>query len=115
MPRSPEDMAAAMVANMKEKTGKTLPQWTKIAKGAKVEKHGQLVKWLKEEHGLTHGYANLIAHKTLKSDAGSQEGDLVSAHESGDQRSVDGGGRPLVFTAGPAEAERSRLSRHPRL
>ena len=29
------------------------------------------MKFLKEDHGFTHGFANLVAHKTLKSDAGS--------------------------------------------
>ena len=52
MPKSPEEMAAAMVANMKEKTGKTLPQWLKLAKASGQEKHGQIVKHLKSEHGL---------------------------------------------------------------
>ncbi len=32
MAKSPEDMAATMIANMKEKTGKTLTQWIAIAK-----------------------------------------------------------------------------------
>ena len=36
MAKSPEEMEAAMVANMKTKTGKTLPQWLKIAKSAKL-------------------------------------------------------------------------------
>ena len=34
MPKSPEEMEAKMIANLKEKTGKTLPQWQKIARGA---------------------------------------------------------------------------------
>ena len=63
-------MAAAMVANLKEKTGKSLDQWLKIAKASKQTKHGGLVALLKSEHGLTHGYANLVAHRTLKSAAG---------------------------------------------
>lgn len=84
MPKSPEEMAAAMIANMKEKTGKTLPQWLQIAKLAKLEKHGQIVKFLKTEHGMTHGFANMVAHKTLESDAGSSGGDdLVAAQYSG--------------------------------
>ena len=74
MAKSPEDMANAMIANMKEKTGKTLAQWVAIAKKSGEEKHGQVVKHLKTEHGLTHGFANLVAHKFLKSDAGSAEG-----------------------------------------
>jgi len=74
MAKSPDDMAATMITNMKEKTGKTLPQWTAIAKKSGEEKHGAMVKFLKTEHGMTHGFANLVAHKTLKSDAGSADG-----------------------------------------
>ncbi len=85
MPKSPDEMAAAMIANMKEKTGNTLPQWIKIAKAAKLEKHGQILKLLKSDHGMTHGFANLVAHKTLASDAGSAGSSdaLIEAQYSG--------------------------------
>lgn len=86
MAKNPEDMAASMIANMKEKTGKTLPQWLKITKATKLAKHGEIVKLLKSEHDVTHGFANLIAHKTLESDAGSAAGggdDLVAQQYSG--------------------------------
>ena len=66
---SPEEMAAKMKANLKEKTGKTLAQWLKITKAAKLEKHGQIVKMLKADHGVTHGFASLIAHETLSAGA----------------------------------------------
>lgn len=85
MPKSPEEMANAMIANMKEKTGKTLEQWIAIASRSGRAKHGELVKMLKSDHGMTHGFANLVAHKTLKSDAGSvaDSSDLVAAQYSG--------------------------------
>jgi len=83
MPKSPEEMAQAMIANMKDKTGKTLEQWIKIAKKSGAAKHGEIVKFLKTEHGMTHGFASLVAHKTLKSDAGSTNTDLVAAQYSG--------------------------------
>jgi len=85
MPKTPDEIAAAVIANMKEKTGKTLPQWLKIAKAAKLQKHGEIVKHLKTEHGMTHGFANLVAHKTLASDAGSAANatDLVDAQYAG--------------------------------
>lgn len=67
MAKSPEEMAAAMIANLKEKTGKTLPQWLKVVKQSKLEKHGQIVKLLKSEHEVTHGFANMIAHQYLDS------------------------------------------------
>ncbi len=86
MAKSPDDMANTMIANMKEKTGKTLEQWLAIAKKSGEEKHGGVVKFLKSEHGLTHGFANLVAHKHLKSDAGSAAGGdeaLVAAQYAG--------------------------------
>lgn len=61
------DMDAAtanMIANLKQKTGKSLEQWVAVAKRTGHSKHGEIVKALKAE-GLTHGYANLVAHETL--------------------------------------------------
>jgi len=83
--QSPEEMAAAMIANMKEKTGKTLEQWIAIAKKSGEEKHGAITKYLKADHAMTHGFASLVAHKTLKSDAASAGGDdnLIAAQYSG--------------------------------
>ncbi|MEM8773130.1 MAG: DUF4287 domain-containing protein [Pseudomonadota bacterium] len=86
MAKSPEEMAASMIANMKEKTGKTLEQWLTVAKSSDEKKHGGLVKYLKTDHGMSHGFANLVAHKFLKSDAGSQADDgtdLVAAQYVG--------------------------------
>ena len=83
MAKSPEAMAEAMIANMKEKTGKTLPQWLTVVKRSKLDKHGLIVKHLKTDHGMTHGFASLVAHKALKSDAGSADVDLVAAQYSG--------------------------------
>ena len=86
MAKSPEEQAASMIANMKANTGKTLEQWIAIAKKSGEEKHGAVVNHLKTEHGLTHGFANLVAHKYLKSDAGSAEGGddaLIAAQYAG--------------------------------
>lgn len=86
MAKSPEEQAAAMIANLEANTGKTLGQWLAVAKKSGADKHGGVVKHLKDEHGLTHGYANLVAHKFLASDAGSAEGGgdaLVEAQYAG--------------------------------
>lgn len=81
---SPEEMAASMVANLKANTGKTLAQWLKIAKAAGLEKHGQIVKHLKTDHGLTHGYASMVAHEFLQStSAHADEVDLIAAQYAG--------------------------------
>ncbi len=96
MAKSPEEMAAAMVANMKEKTGKTIEQWVKIAKGSKLAKHGEIVKYLKSEHGMTHGFANMVAYIFLQEAQGhAPEGDdLVIAQYSGKKEGL----RPVYET-----------------
>lgn len=86
MAKSPEEMLATMVANLKEKTGKSLEQWVAIARKQELAKHGEIVKFLKTEHGLGHGYANLVAQKTLEAEGGGgpAEGeDLVAAQYAG--------------------------------
>src|SRR3954465_6119151 len=85
MGKSPEEMLESMVQNLKKTTGKSLDEWIKITKPAKLAKHGEIVTMLKIKHGIGHGYANLIAHKTLGSDAGSAEStdDLVQAQYAG--------------------------------
>ena len=84
MGNSPEAAEATMVSNLQDKTGKSLDAWVKIAKASKQTKHGKLVALLKSEHGLTHGYANLVAHRTLKSAASdSAPDDLVASQYSG--------------------------------
>ena len=85
---SPEEMAASMVANLPEKTGKTLEQWLEIVAASDYEKHGAIVKFLKQEHGVTHGYANLISAKARES---GEEVDLVAAQYAGPKASL----RPL--------------------
>lgn len=90
MANSPQDAEAAMIANLKEKTGKTLEQWVKIVAESKLAKHGEIVAMLKGDHGMGHGYANLVAHKHLKSDAGSaaDSGDLISAQYAGEKSAL---------------------------
>lgn len=66
MAKSPQEMAQSMVNNLKEKTGKTLDQWLKIVAKESFEKHGEIVKFLKSEHEMTHGFANLVSQVALK-------------------------------------------------
>lgn len=59
--------------NLKKNTGKTLEQWIDIVKNESLGKHGQIISFLKKEHEFTHGFANLVALKTLATDAGSYD------------------------------------------
>jgi len=91
MAQSPEEQTAKMVEALPSTTGKSIEQWLALTKASGKAKHGELVSWLKSEHGITHGYANLIAHSTLKSDAGSiiaDGGDLVAEMFAGDKAAM---------------------------
>jgi hypothetical protein len=74
-----------MIENLYKNTGKTLEQWTEIVNSQIIEKHGEIVKFLIEIHGLTYGFANLIAHKAKGSDAGSADNqdDLITKQYQG--------------------------------
>ncbi len=77
---SPEEQLATMLANIPEKTGKPLEAWLQILSDAKLSKHGEMVKLLKTEHGVTHGFANLIVSKARET---AEEVDLVAAQYAG--------------------------------
>ncbi len=62
-----------MIVNLHKQTGKSLDQWINIVKNENFTKHSEIINFLKENHGLTYGFANLIAHKSKGSDAGSAE------------------------------------------
>jgi hypothetical protein len=47
--------------NIGTRTGRAFEAWVAIARASGIEKHGALLAWLKAEHGLGHGDANLIA------------------------------------------------------
>lgn len=81
-------MADTMLANMKEKTGKTLEQWLKLLSKESFDKHMQMVKYLKSEHGVTHGFANMIAHHALKPVEDNGDVDLVDNQFSGTKESL---------------------------
>lgn len=84
---------ATMIKNLEEKTGKSLDQWVKIARSFGELKHAQIVKELKEQHGLGHGYANLVAH-TASGAAGSNApagDDLIASQYAGEKTAL----RPL--------------------
>jgi predicted transport protein len=50
-----------MISNMPEKTGDSLEGWFKRLKENKISAHQEIMSFLKEEHGMTHGYANTIS------------------------------------------------------
>lgn len=85
MGSTPEDQLATMMANIPEKTGKPLPEWIEIIEESGHEKHGAILKFLKAEHGISHGFANLIASRARET---GEEVDLVAVQYSGAKESL---------------------------
>ena len=60
-----------MEKGLQEKTGKPLEHWIEVVRQSGIEKHKAIMDFLKKEHGFTHGFANFVALKARKADAGS--------------------------------------------
>ena len=80
MATDPQAQLRAMIANFPEKTGKSLEAWLEVVRASGLAKHGQIVTHLKKDHGMTHGYANLVSQMALKP---APDTDLVSAQYAG--------------------------------
>jgi predicted transport protein len=81
--QTPDAAKATMIANLPERTGKSLPEWLALLGDTSLEKHGEILKLLKNEHGVTHGFANLIAHEFRNRSTGDEPPDLVGAQYEG--------------------------------
>jgi predicted transport protein len=63
------------IANIEKSTGKKLEDWIAIVNKSGFTKHGELVNFLKDKHGFTHGNANTVVHFAKQSHAGAAEND----------------------------------------
>ncbi len=50
--------------------GRSMSSWIETAKSPSRVSRGEIVAYLEEEHGLTHGYANLVADAAREQVAG---------------------------------------------
>ncbi len=61
---------ASYFPSIEQKYGQPIEHWVELIRGCELEKHMEIVGWLKTEHGLGHGHANALVAHTLKGDAG---------------------------------------------
>lgn len=94
MSKNPEQMRASMIENLPENTGRTLPEWLDLVGKQGLSRHGEIVQWLKEEHGLSHGYANLITHESRNEGGGDTPEHLVENQYAGPKHAL----RPIYDT-----------------
>ena len=79
-PKSPQEMFQVMRANIMEKTGKPFDTWVELARISGIEKFKALTDYMKGEHGVTHGYAQMIAWGVIdpaRLEAGNQDEGMV--------------------------------------
>jgi hypothetical protein len=54
---------ASYFPSIEKKYGRPVGEWLDLVRSSPLEKHMDVVNWLKTEHGLGHGHANaLVAH-----------------------------------------------------
>lgn len=67
---------ATFEANIERQTGRSVAQWVELLRRQGLARHGAMVGWLKETHGLSHSHANHIAKSALKIEPAA-DGDTV--------------------------------------
>jgi hypothetical protein len=75
---SVESAIATFERNIAEQTGRPVGEWAAMALAQDLAKHGQIVAWLKAEHGLSHSHANHVAKAALKAPDPGPEGDAAA-------------------------------------
>ena len=76
---------ATQLRNIEQSTGRTVADWAAIVAEAGPTKHGEIIAHLKSAHGITHGNANLLAHRIRELAAGGAVAidDLLAAQYAG--------------------------------
>lgn len=78
-----EDATLTQLANIETRTGRTVADLIAAVRAEGLDKHGQMVKWLKSEIGLGHGDANLVAHKAREAETPADSTDPADDWYSG--------------------------------
>lgn len=71
-----------MIENIYKNTGYPLDYWIEVVKKQNFEKHGEIIKFLKEQYQFSHGFANLIAHKSKETSTSLSESieEIINSH-----------------------------------
>ena len=58
---SVDDAVQSQTRNIEQATGRSMDEWVLLVRASGLERHRQILEWLKAEHGFSHGNANLVA------------------------------------------------------
>jgi len=90
MSNTVDSQTQTMIGNIPEKTGKELEEWFKLIRESGFKKHGEMMKLMKENYGVSHGFANLIALLYREQEAGGapEKDNLVSTQYTGPKEAL---------------------------
>ena len=71
-----DDAIQTQIRNIEASTGRSMAEWVALVNGSGKTRHGEVLAWLKSEHGLSHGNANRVALTALRG-AAAPEGDAL--------------------------------------
>jgi hypothetical protein len=57
---------ASYFPSIEKQYGQPVQHWLDLVAASPLTRHGELVAWLKAEHGLGHGHANAVVAHALK-------------------------------------------------
>lgn len=52
-----DDAIKSQLRNIERATGRSVEEWVALVRANGKERHGEIVAWLKAEHGFSHGNA----------------------------------------------------------
>jgi Domain of unknown function (DUF4287)/Domain of unknown function (DUF5655) len=78
-----EDAVQTQARNIEQKHGRSMADLVAMVGASGKSKHGEIVAWLKSEHGFGHGDANLVALTALRGPAAPAGNDLIEAIYTG--------------------------------
>ncbi len=81
-----EEGLRSLLRNIETTSGRSIANWTDLIRDSGRVRHGEIVSWLKAEHGMSHGSANRLAPVAIdarspKAAAADPEDALYAGHK----------------------------------
>ncbi len=86
-----DDASDTQKRNIELATGRSIDEWVALARSSGLERHSDILAWLKTQHGFSHGNANLVALMVKRGPVAAAGDDLIATMYSGAKTAV----RPL--------------------
>jgi hypothetical protein len=60
---------AAYFPSIEKRYGRPIAEWMAMIRASPLQRHMEIVEWLKREYGMGHGHANALVGYTREEDA----------------------------------------------